>query len=118
MVTGKLAFKEILRDFTQVFILSALHSTGKNEDTGVKKVVFYVRSEVLTIRASEEEEKETVKEPVVAEQSEVKPVEKKETPASVEPRQEEGRLRYGAQTSRREGEMEERPRERRPLFEM
>ena len=41
-----------------------------------------------------------------------------ETPASVEPRQEEGRLRYGAQTSRREGEMEERPRERRPLFEM
>ncbi len=120
MVTGKLAFKDILKDFTQVFVLSELRCTGKNTDTGVKKVVFYVRSEVLTIHGSEEEEVgETVKDPVTSEQSEAKTVERKETPAPAESRQEERRPRYASQASGHgDGETDERPKERRPLFEM
>ena len=119
MVTGKLAFKDILKDFTQVFVLSELHCTGKTAETGVKKVVFYVRSEVLTIHGSAEEEVgETVKEPVSSEQSEAKPVEKKETPTPVESRQEERRPRYISQVSGYGDGEEERPKERRPLFEM
>ncbi|KNB42606.1 hypothetical protein JH06_5091 [Blastocystis sp. subtype 4] len=118
VVTGKLAFKDILKDFTQVFVLSELRCTGKNTDTGVKKVVFYVRSEVLTIHGSEEEEVgETVKDPVTSEQSEAKTVERKETPAPAESRQEERRPRYASQASGHgDGETDERPKERRPIF--
>lgn len=134
VVTGKLAFKDILRDFTQVFVLSELRCAGKTNETGVKKVVFYVRSEVLTIHSDEDEEveetdkeptQEPVKEPVNSSQPEAKTTEKKEVPAATaaaEPHQEERRPRYISQSTNHadeEGESsEERLKERKPLFEM
>ena len=50
VVTGQFGFRNVKRPFTQSFLLSEITDTQQRvADDGVKRAVFYVRSEVLTL---------------------------------------------------------------------
>lgn len=121
-MTGSLRFGAVERPFTQSFLLSELADTQQEVgDDGVKRAVFYVRSEVLTLSGSDSEEAIPKEVPVVDRQTlptedvmEQRP--HREAPT---PHREAPIPHREAPTPRREAMSEERPKAAgKPSFEM
>ena len=130
-MTGQLRFGDVSRSFSQSFLLCELADSQQGVvDDGVKRAVFYVRSEVLTLNTPDPREEASPREEAPIAESQAAPVEEvmeqrphREAPT---PRREAPIPHREAPTPRREAPMprrealnEEKPKSAgKPSFEM
>lgn len=109
VVTGQLRFGSMTRSFTQSFLLSELTDSQQGApDDGVKRAVFYVRSEVLTLNGGENKDEVSPREEAPVQIKQAVPAEDVM----------EQRPHREAPTPRREAMSEDRPKSGKPSFEM
>ena len=125
VVTGQLRFGSATRSFTQSFLLSELTDSQQGApDDGVKRAVFYVRSEVLTLNSGENKDEVSPREEAPVQIKQEAPVQiKQEAPVQIKqaaPAEDvmEQRPHREAPTPRREAMSEDRPKSGKPSFEM
>ena len=140
VVTGQLRFGSATRSFTQSFLLSELTDSQQGApDDGVKRAVFYVRSEVLTLNSGENKDEVSPIEEAPVQIKQEAPVQiKQEAPVQIKqaapvqikqaapaedvmeqrPHREAPTPHREAPTPRREAMSEDRPKSGKPSFEM
>ena len=117
VVTGQLRFGSATRSFTQSFLLSELTDSQQGApDDGVKRAVFYVRSEVLTLNSGENKDEVSPREEAPVQIKQEAPVQIKQAAPAEDVM--EQRPHREAPTPRREAMSEDRPKSGKPSFEM
>ena len=116
VVTGQLRFGSATRSFTQSFLLSELTDSQQGApDDGVKRAVFYVRSEVLTLNSGENKDEVSPREEAPVQIKQAAPA---EDVMEQRPHREAPTPHREAPTPRRETMSEDRPKSGKPSFEM
>ena len=124
VVTGQLRFGSATRSFTQSFLLSELTDSQQGApDDGVKRAVFYVRSEVLTLNSGENKDEVSPREEAPVQIKQEAPVQIKQAAPAEDvmeqrPHREAPTPHREAPTPRRETMSEDRPKSGKPSFEM
>ena len=124
VVTGQLRFGSATRSFTQSFLLSELTDSQQGApDDGVKRAVFYVRSEVLTLNSGENKDEVSPREEAPVQIKQEAPVQIKQAAPAEDvmeqrPHREAPTPHREAPTPRREAMSEDRPKSGKPSFEM
>ena len=118
VVTGQLRFGSATRSFTQSFLLSELTDSQQGApDDGVKRAVFYVRSEVLTLNSGENKDEVSPREEAPVQIKQEVPVQiKQEAPVQI--KQAAPAEDVMEQRPHREAMSEDRPKSGKPSFEM
>ncbi|KAK8826587.1 hypothetical protein WA538_006047 [Blastocystis sp. DL] len=116
VVTGQLRFGSATRSFTQSFLLSELTDSQQGApDDGVKRAVFYVRSEVLTLNSGENKDEVSPREEAPVQIKQAAPA---EDVMEQRPHREAPTPHREAPTPRREAMSEDRPKSGKPSFEI
>ena len=124
VVTGQLRFGSATRSFTQSFLLSELTDSQQGApDDGVKRAVFYVRSEVLTLNSGENKDEVSPREEAPVQIKQEAPVQIKQAAPAEDvmeqrPHREAPTPHREAPTPRREAMSEDRPKSGKPSFKM
>ena len=124
VVTGQLRFGSATRSFTQSFLLSELTDSQQGApDDGVKRAVFYVRSEVLTLNSGENKDEVSPREEAPVQIKQEAPVQIKQAAPAEDvmeqrPHREAPTPHREAPTPRREAMSEDRPKSGKPSVVM